>query len=53
MVKEMKALQANGTWDMLNIPDEKRTVGRKWVFTVKHKLYGSIERYKARLVVKG
>ncbi|KAI5326886.1 hypothetical protein L3X38_035960 [Prunus dulcis] len=43
MVKEMKALQANGTWDMVNIPDEKRTVGRKWVFTVKHKPNGSIE----------
>ncbi|BBH06861.1 hypothetical protein Prudu_018617 [Prunus dulcis] len=53
MVKEMKALQANGTWDMVNIPDEKRTVGRKWVFTVKHKPNGSIERYKARFVAKG
>ncbi|CAL9003822.1 unnamed protein product [Prunus brigantina] len=53
MVEEMKALQANGTWDMVNIPNEKRTVGSKWVFTVKHKPDGSIERYKAWLVAKG
>lgn len=30
-----------------------KTVGCKWVFTVKHKADGSIERYKAWLVAKG
>jgi hypothetical protein len=28
-------------------------VGCKWVFTMKHKVDGSIDRYKARLVAKG
>lgn len=31
---------------------EKKLVGYKWVFTVKHKADGSIERYKARLMAK-
>ena len=32
---------------------EKATVGCKWVFTIKYRLDGSLERYKARLVAKG
>ena len=28
-------------------------MGCKWVFTIKHKAYGTIDRYKARLVAKG
>ena len=33
-------------------PKGKMQVGCKWVFAVKYKLDGSIERYKARLVAK-
>ena len=53
MVEEMKALQKNSTWDLVELPEGKKTVGCKWVFTVKHKADGSVERYKARLVAKG
>lgn len=35
------------------MPPGKRTVGCKWIFTVKHKADGSVERFKARLVAKG
>ena len=35
------------------MPKGKRTVGCKWVFSIKHNADGSIERYKARLVAKG
>lgn len=38
-------------WDIA--PLEKRLVGWKWIFTVKYKVNGSIERYKATLVMKG
>lgn len=48
----MKALQKNATWDMVNRPKKKRTVGCRWVFIVKHKPDGSIESHKARLVTK-
>jgi hypothetical protein len=35
------------------LPRGKKTVGCKWVFSIKHKADGSIDRYKARLVAKG
>ncbi|KZV30107.1 Cysteine-rich RLK (receptor-like protein kinase) 8 [Dorcoceras hygrometricum] len=49
----MNALTKSGTWEMVHLPEGKRTVGCKWVFTVKLKQDGSLERYKARLVAKG
>ena len=53
MVEEMKALSKNETWELVSPPLDKKLVGCKWVFTVKHRADGSIERFKARLVAKG
>ena len=53
MMEEMKALRKNGTWELVSLPMGKKTVGCKWVYAMKHKADGSIERYKARLVAKG
>ena len=53
MYEEMRALQRNETWEIVDLPREKKTVGCKWVFTIKCKSDNSIERYKARLVAKG
>jgi hypothetical protein len=53
VLEEMKALEKNKTWSVMTLPDGKKTIGCKWVFTVKYNSDGSIERYKARLVAKG
>lgn len=50
---EIEALEKNQTWDLVKKPEGKVPIGCKWVFTVKYKSNGSIERYKARLVAKG
>ncbi|RVW16062.1 Retrovirus-related Pol polyprotein from transposon RE1 [Vitis vinifera] len=50
--EEMNALKKNGTWEVVDLPREKKVVGCKWVFTIKSKADGSVERYKARLVAK-
>ncbi|CAL8174598.1 unnamed protein product [Prunus armeniaca] len=50
---EMDALNKNKTWDLVPLPQGKKAVGCIWVFTLKHKADGSIDRYKARLVAKG
>ena len=49
----MRALEKNETWDEVDLPRGKTTVGCKWVFTVKYNSNGSLERYKARFVAKG
>lgn len=49
----MEALQKNKTWALVVLPKGKKTVGCKWIFSIKYKADGSIDRYKARLVAKG
>ncbi|XP_071728878.1 uncharacterized mitochondrial protein AtMg00820-like [Rutidosis leptorrhynchoides] len=52
MEVEMEALNDNDTWEKCVIPQGKKPVGNRWVFTIKYKPDGTIERYKARLVAK-
>ena len=49
----MQVLKKNGTWEIVELSRDKKTVGCKWVFTIKYQANGSIDRYKARLVAKG
>ncbi|XP_049391480.1 uncharacterized protein LOC125855842 [Solanum stenotomum] len=53
MTKEFEALHTNNTWSLVLLPTGKKPIGCKWVFNIKHKDDGSIERFNARLVVKG
>ena len=51
--EEMHALAENETWDLVDAPKGVKLIGCRWVYKVKHNTDGSINRYKARLVVKG
>ncbi|GJW18052.1 EXORDIUM like protein 6, partial [Tanacetum coccineum] len=53
MEKELKALESNCVWEFTTLPASKVHVGSKWVFKIKFKADGDIERFKARLVAKG
>ena len=53
MNEGMKSLQKNETWELVECPPGKKPVGCHWIYTVKYKAYGSIERFKVRLVAKG
>ena len=53
MLEELRALEKNKTWEFVKLPEGKKAVSCKWVFTVKQNPEGKVERYKARLVAKG
>jgi transposase InsO family protein len=53
MVSEVDSIQRNGTWELIELPEGRQAIGCKWVFKIKRKADGSIDRYKARLVAKG
>jgi hypothetical protein len=50
MDEEMAALDANVTWELVALPKDKKTIGCKWVYKVKHNADESMSKYKARLV---
>ncbi|KAK9049228.1 hypothetical protein SSX86_031804, partial [Deinandra increscens subsp. villosa] len=53
MNDEIEALHRNNTWDLVELPPGRKTVGCKWIYKIKYKSTGEIDRYKARLVAKG
>jgi hypothetical protein len=53
MDEELSALHKTDTWDLVPLPPGKSVVGCRWVYKIKTNFDGSIEQYKARLVVKG
>ncbi|KAJ0790830.1 putative RNA-directed DNA polymerase [Helianthus annuus] len=53
MKREIHALEANETWTLEQLPQGKRPIDSKWVYKIKYKPNGEVERFKARLVAKG
>jgi hypothetical protein len=53
MTDEYGALLANDTWDLVVPPANANIVSGKWIFRHKYKLDGSLDRYKARWVLRG
>jgi hypothetical protein len=53
MATEISALEANSTWEITDLPPDKHPIGCKWVYKIKHRANGEIERYKAHLVAMG
>ncbi|GJX25295.1 putative RNA-directed DNA polymerase [Tanacetum coccineum] len=53
MNKEMAALLKNDTWEIIDLPKGRKVIGSKWIWKLKFKSSGDIERYKARLVAQG
>jgi hypothetical protein len=53
MQDEYKALMSNRTWELVPRPPGANIVTGKWLFRHKFKADGTLDRYKARWVVRG
>ena len=53
MQSEYDSIQRTGTWTLVPLPRDRKAIGCRWVYKLKRKADGSIDRYKARLVAQG
>ena len=53
MSQELEALEAIGMWEVVPRPPQSFPITCKWIYKVKTKSDGSVERCKARLVARG
>lgn len=52
MQAEIKALERNNTWILIDLLPGQTLIGCKWIYRIKYKAGGSIKRYKTHLVAK-
>ena len=50
---EIESILSNHTWKLTDLPPGNKPLGSKWIFKRKMKPDGTIDKYKARLVIKG
>ena len=50
--EEMQTLSKNETWNLVPRSPNKKAIGCRWILKVKYNVDGSVNRYKAWLVVK-
>ena len=50
---EIDSILHNHTWELVDLPSGCKPLSSKWIFKRKRKVDGSIDKYKARLVIKG
>ncbi|CAI7882606.1 unnamed protein product [Closterium sp. NIES-53] len=53
MEEEIRSLVGMGTWELVKRPHGVNIMKNRWVLTTKYRLDDTVEREKARLVVKG
>ncbi|XP_057990269.1 disease resistance protein RPV1-like [Hevea brasiliensis] len=53
MKEELNMIEKNQTWELVDRSKDKKAIGVKWVYRSKLNSDGSVNKYKARLVVKG
>lgn len=52
MKEELKSIEVNKTWSLVELPQGKKANDVKWVYKVKLNPKGEVTRHKARLIAK-
>lgn len=50
---ELESMQTNKAWDLVELPPGKFAIKNRWVFRLKRHPDGSIDKYRARMVIQG
>ena len=53
MKEELDALHKTRTWDLVDLPSGKSSIGCKWIYKIKTRSDGTVDCYMARLVSRG
>ena len=53
MMEEYHSIMKNDVWEIVSRPEGKSVVTSRWLYKLKHAADGSVEKYKARFVVRG
>ncbi|CAI7922615.1 unnamed protein product [Closterium sp. NIES-54] len=53
MESELRSIEENGTWELVELPEGRKAITSKWLFKIKSDADGKIEHHKSRLVAKG
>jgi hypothetical protein len=53
MNQEIDSIEKNKTWDLVDFPRHKKSIGVKWVYKTTLNEKGQIEKHNAKLLAKG
>ncbi|RZC15548.1 Copia protein isoform B [Glycine soja] len=53
MEEELRAIERNQIWDLVDLPSNQSPIDVKWIFKLELKQNGSVAKHKARLVARG
>jgi hypothetical protein len=53
MDEEMSSFEANGVFELTELPESRKPVGGRWVYSIKRNEQGAVSKFKARWVAKG
>jgi hypothetical protein len=53
MIDEIRSIEENNTWRLVDLPTGNKPIGLKWVFNLKKDPSGAVVKHKTRLIAKG
>jgi hypothetical protein len=53
MDEEIKCIENNQTWNLVDVPEDKDVISVKWIYKTKQDVDGNVQKHKVRSVARG
>ena len=53
MDEEIKCIEKNQTWELVDVPKVKDVINVKWIYKTKQDPNGNVQKHKGRMVARG